>query len=202
MNQIFNTIQEYKKYIVLVLIVICVLITMNSIRYYINYVKLEEYQNKLSTLNVYYHFNTYGRVIPEKYNNLVSLIKSKFSFIKEATREEHSLIGKADTIVELCKDDHYARYKFSVGSSNIIFTLFINNNDSIESAMNIILTNEGVYIETYSGFSTDILIKILIEICKESNISKIERYSIYELETDFLLANGFVGNNNQLIFNV
>lgn len=162
--------------------------------------KLKKYQNKLSSLNIYYHFNTYGQEIPIKYSNLLSVIKSKFSYIKEATREEHSLIGKADTIITLCKDDHHARYKFSVGSSNIIFTLFINNNN-IESAMNIMLTKEGVYIETYCGFSTNLLINILKEICKESHISKIETYSTYQLETDFLLANRFVGKNNQLMFN-
>jgi hypothetical protein len=64
------------------------------------------------------------------------------------------------------------------------------------------LTNEGVYIETYCGFSTNLLLNILKEICKESNINKIETYSMYQLETDFLLTNEFVGNNNELIFNV
>jgi hypothetical protein len=210
MDQVFEHVQKHKKNIVIVLMIICLLIIMvTSVQHYannnkiinMNY-KLEKYQNKLNGLNVYYHFNTYGREVPTKYSNLLDLIKSKFSYIKEATREEHSLIGKATTIVTLCKDDHYARYKFSVGSNNIIFTLFIRNNDSIESAMNIMLTNEGVYIETYCGFSTNLLLNILKEICKESNINKIETYSMYQLETDFLLTNEFVGNNNELIFNV
>lgn len=175
--------------------------SQNNIEY-MNY-KLSKYEYKLEQHNlrlenVYYHFNTYGREVPVKYSNLLDLIKTKFSYIKEATREEHSLIGKATTIVTLCKDDHYARYKFSVGSNNIIFTLFINNNNIIESAMNIMLTNEGVYIETYCGFSTNLLLNILKEICKESNINKIETYSMYQHETDFLLTNEFVGNNNEL----
>ena len=161
--------------------------------------KLNKYEYKLLNMqNIYFHFNTYGKPIPEKYINLVNLIKSDFSYIKEATRTEHVLIGKqAD---ELCKDNYSANFNFTVGSFQIIFTLFVLNQNKIESAMNIILKdNNKCYIESFSGYSNNILIDTLKEICKKYNIVNIEKFSIYQPETDYLLNNGFILNKNRIL---
>jgi hypothetical protein len=91
--------------------------------------KLKKYEHKLLNMqNIYFHFNTYGKPIPEKYINLVNLIKSNFSYIKEATRTEHVLIGRQGD--ELCKDNQIANFNFTVtlgclSFSNPLYSEFI-----------------------------------------------------------------------------
>jgi hypothetical protein len=158
--------------------------------------KLEQYNSRLK--NIYFHFNTYSKPITEKYQKLLSIVKTNFSYINEASREQHVLIGRqANT---LCKEDYSARLKFTIGSFNINFTLFIMNQYNIvDSAMNIIITNNNeCYIETIAGFDNNILIDTLKEICNVMGLTNINTFSIYQPETDYLINNGFVLNKRYL----
>jgi hypothetical protein len=158
--------------------------------------KLEKYINKLNKLqSIYFYFNTYGKSIPEKYTKLLKLIKSDFLHIKEANTKQYRLLREGKDI--LCKNDYYAKLKFDIGSVNTIFTLFVLSNYSITSVINIIITNENkCYIETICGFTNNVLLNTLKEISKKYGISAINTFSIYQLETDFLLQNGFNKNKN------
>jgi hypothetical protein len=152
--------------------------------------KLKKYKYKLSQMqNIYYYFNTYNKPIPAKYTKLLNIIKYDFSYIQEATTNQYKTIR--NNVIELCQDNYHARAKLDIGSFNIIFTIFILT-DKVESVINFIITNNNkCYIETICGFSNNILINILKKICYIYGLSKIEIFSTYDLEYQYLLQNNF-----------
>jgi hypothetical protein len=150
--------------------------------------KYDKYLTKLQDISkVKYYFNTYGKPIPEKYYMLLNLIN-----IRKASNEEYLYIF--DNANNLAKDDYNARVKLIIGSYNIIFTLFTD-----DSVLNFIITdNNTCYIETYCGFSL-LLLNLLKELCFQNGINKIETFSIYQPETNFLIENGFIQNKNRYL---
>ena len=152
--------------------------------------KLKKYKYKLSQMqNIYYYFNTYNNPIPAKYTKLLNIIKYDFPYIQEAITDQYKNIR--NNAIELCKDNYHARAKLDIGSFNIIFTIFILT-DKVESVINFIITdNNTCYIETVCGFTNNILINTLKKICYMYGLSKIEIYSTYDLESQYLLQNNF-----------
>jgi len=156
-------------------------------------IKYDKYITKLDNLsNVYYYFNTYGKPIPAKYINVLNTIK-----LNRATDKQYLQIGKnAD---ELAKDDYYSHGKLTIGSLNMNFTLFNTTGNKVTSVLNFIISDNGYcYIETFCGFNI-LLLNLVKEICYDIGISKIQTFSIYQPETDFLLQNGFVRERGNLL---
>ena len=144
-----------------------------------------QYDKYLTKNNIKYYYNSYGNPIPSRYYMLLNLLT-----IPKASHEEYLYIR--DNAIKLAKDDYSARCKLTIGSLNMIITLF--NQDSV---LNFILTkNNTCYIETFCGFST-VILNLLKELSKELNIYSIHTFSIYQPETDFLLQNGFNKNKNK-----
>ena len=152
--------------------------------------KLKKYNYKLLQIqNIYYYFNTYNKSIPAKYTKLLNIIKYDFPYIQEATTNQYKTIR--NNAIELSKDNYHTRTKLDIGSFNIIFTIFILT-DKVESVINFIITdNNTCYIETICGFTNNILINTLKKICYIYRLFKIETYSTYDLESQYLLQNNF-----------
>ena len=160
--------------------------------------KLQKYSHKLHSLqNIFYYFNTYGKPVPEKYTKLINILTSEFSYIKEATPEEHLQIRiQANTI---CKDDYVSRLKLNIGYFDTVFTFFVLNSSGVESVMNIVITNNNsCYIITYCGF-TPILLDTLKNICKKYGLVNIHTFSTYQPESDYLLKNKFIKDKNRYL---
>jgi len=156
-------------------------------------IKYDKYVNKLDNLsNVYYYFNTYGKPTPVKYMNILNSIK-----LKRATDKQYFQIrNNAD---ELAKNDYVAHGKLTIGSLNMIFTLFTMVENRVTSVLNFIISDNGYcYIETFCGYNM-LLLNVLKEICNDIGIFKIKTFSTYRPETDFLLQNGFVTLKGNLI---
>lgn len=160
--------------------------------------KLEKYEYKLNTLQkIYYYFNTYGTPVPEKYKNLLKVLH-----LPQATDNEYSNIRKQGD--QLAKDNHSARLKFNIGSFNTICTIFSMNDNIVDSVINFMITDDNkCYIETICYNNDNILLNKLKEICKEYGVINISTFSIYQPDTNFLLQNGFVLNENRyLVYNM
>jgi len=147
--------------------------------------------------NIYYYFNTYGKPIPEKYQKLLNIIRTNFSYIKEATSEEHLKIRIQSNT--LCKDDYVARLKLNIGYFDIVFTFFVLNSSIVDSVMNIVITNDNsCYIITYCGF-IPILLDTLKNICRKYGLINIHTFSTYQPESDYLLNNGYIKDKNRYL---
>ena len=157
--------------------------------------KLEKYEYKLNTLKkIYYYFNTYGKPIPEKYKKLLQVLQ-----LPKATDNEYSNIRKQGD--RLAKDNYSARLKFNIGSFNTVCTIFSMNDNIVDSVINFMITDDiKCYIETICYDNNDnILLNKLKEICKQYGVINIYTFSIYQPDTDFLLQNGFVLNENRYL---
>ena len=148
--------------------------------------KYDKYINKLQDLsNIKYYFNSYGNSIPSQYYMLLNILN-----IKKASDEEYLYIR--NNAIKLAKDDYSARHKLTIGSLNMIITLF--NQDSV---LNFIITkNNTCYIETFCG-SSSVLLNLLKELCSECGIYSIHTFSNYQPEINCLLENGFIKNKNK-----
>lgn len=148
--------------------------------------KYNKYITKLQDIsNIKYYFNSYGNPIPPKYYMLLNIIN-----VKKSSDEEYLYIK--NNAIKLAKDDYYARYKLTIGSFNMIITLF--NQDSL---LNFTITNNNTcYIETCCGFSS-VLLNLLKELCSECGIYSIHTFSNYQPEINYLLENGFIRNKNK-----
>jgi len=169
--------------------------------------KYNKYIDKLiNKNNIYYHFNSYGKRVPDKYNMMLNIL-SNFISIKRINDEKYTQIK--NKLINVT-NNYYTKAKLIVGNPSIILTLLTDN-----SIMNIILTDQNscyietyietnieTYVETYIETNTHSveLLNILIEICKEFGIRKIEMYSNYQSEIDFLLKNGFIVKNQYLLY--
>ena len=156
-------------------------------------IKYDKYISKLDNIsNIYYYFNTYGKSIPVKYMNILNTIK-----LKKATDKQYLQIRlNAD---ELAKDDYYSHGKLTIGSFNMNFTIFSLTENKVNSVIKFIISDNGYcYIETFCCHNM-LLLNLLKEICYDIGISKIQTFSIYQPETDFLLKNCFFRERGNLL---
>jgi hypothetical protein len=153
--------------------------------------KYNKYLNKIENINnLQYHFNSYNQVIKERYNMMLNLLSNMIN-LKRANDEKYSQIK--NKLIPLT-NDHYVKYKLIVGATSPIITLL---NET--SVINITLTDDNTcYIQTICGYNIELL-DILIQICREFGLSKIETFSNYQPEHDFLLQNRFIQNKNKYL---
>ena len=104
-------------------------------------IKYNKYIDKLMNNKMYYHFNSYGKRVPDKYNMMLNIL-SNFINITRINDIEHTHIK--NKFINLT-NDYYVKTKLIIGSSSIILTLLNDN-----SIINIILTDQNsCYIETF-----------------------------------------------------
>jgi len=153
--------------------------------------KYNKYLNKIENINnLQYHFNSYDQVIKERYNMMLSLLSNMIN-LKRANDIKYTEIK--NKLIPLT-NDHYVKYKLTVGALSPVITLL--NETSI---INITLTDYNTcYIQTICCYNKELL-DIIIQICREFGLSKIETFSNYQPEHDFLLQNKFIQNKNKYL---
>ena len=153
--------------------------------------KYNKYLNKLENIdNLQYHFNSYDQIIKERYNMMLNLLSNMIN-LRRATDIKYNQVK--NKLLPLT-NDHYVKYKLIVGTSSPVLTLLNDN-----SIINITLTdNNTCYIQTICCYNKELL-NLLIEICKDFGLSKIETFTNNQAEYDFLLQNKFVQNKNRYL---
>jgi hypothetical protein len=154
-------------------------------------IKYDKYLTKLeNTNNIKYYFNSYGKIVPERYYMFLNLINQK-----RANIYEYSYIK--NNAIQLAKNDYNARCNLIIGSYNMIISFYTE-----DSVLNFVLRNNNTcYIETFCGFST-VLLNLLKELCYQYGIKYIITFTHHQELVDFLLHNSFIFDKNKyLVFN-